>query len=146
MGHIAAVIGLGGMGTWHVQNIQKKVPQLTVKGAFDIRQEALEKTKTLGIKAYSSLEEVLADPEIDLVTIAIPNDMHKETAIKALRAGKNVVCEKPVTLNAKEMEEIIAVMSGPFFLSPSLASMPPSRRPLNMPSSLTPIRMQSTVE
>ena len=109
MGHNVAVIGLGGMGTWHVQNIQKKVPALTVKGAFDIRSEALEKTKQLGIKAYSSLDEVLSDPEIDLVTIAIPNDMHKETAIRAMRAGKNVVCEKPVTLNAGEMEEIIAV-------------------------------------
>ena len=109
MGHNIAVIGLGGMGTWHVQNIQKKVPSLKVKGAFDVRSEALEKTKQLGIKAYSSLEEVLGDPEIDLVTIAIPNDMHKETAIRAMRAGKNVVCEKPVTLNAGEMEEIIAV-------------------------------------
>jgi len=105
----SALIGLGGMGTWHVESIQNKVPRIHVKGAFDVRPEALEKTKRLGIKAYSSLDEVLADPEIDLVTIAIPNDMHKETAIRALRAGKNVVCEKPVTLNSAELEEIIAV-------------------------------------
>ena len=104
-----AVVGLGGMGTWHVENIQKKVPRLHVKGAFDIRKEALDKTERLGIRAYSSLEEILNDPEIDLVTIAIPNDMHKETAIRCLRAGKNVICEKPVTLNSAELEEIIAV-------------------------------------
>lgn len=109
MGLNSAVIGLGGMGTWHVENIQTKVPRIHVKGAFDVRPEAMEKTARLGIKAYSSLDEVLNDPEIDLVTIAIPNDMHKDTAIKALRAGKNVVCEKPVTLNSAELEEIIAV-------------------------------------
>ena len=109
MAFTSAVIGLGGMGTWHVENIQKKVPRIHVKGAYDIRPEALEKTGRLGIQAYGSLDELLGDPEIDLVTIAIPNDMHKDTAIKALRAGKNVVCEKPVTLNSAELEEIIAV-------------------------------------
>ncbi|MBR5752143.1 MAG: Gfo/Idh/MocA family oxidoreductase [Clostridia bacterium] len=95
MAFTSAVIGLGGMGTWHVENIQKKVPRIHVKGAYDIRPEALEKTGRLGIQAYGSLDELLGDPEIDLVTIAIPNDMHKDTAIKALRAGKNVVCESP---------------------------------------------------
>ncbi|MBQ4226898.1 MAG: Gfo/Idh/MocA family oxidoreductase [Clostridia bacterium] len=109
MAFTSALIGLGGMGTWHVENIQKKVSRIHVKGAFDVRPEALEKTGRLGIKPYGSLEELLADPEIDLVTIAIPNDMHKETAIRALRAGKHVVCEKPVTLNSAELEEIIAV-------------------------------------
>ena len=104
MAFTSAVIGLGGMGTWHVENIQKKVPRIHVKGAYDIRPEALEKTGRLGIQAYGSLDELLGDPEIDLVTIAIPNDMHKDTAIKALRAGKNVVCEKPVTLNSAELE------------------------------------------
>ena len=61
------------------------------------------------VHMYRRVEDMLDDPEIDLVTIAIPNDMHKETAIRAMRAGKNVGCEKPVTLNAGEMEEIIAV-------------------------------------
>ncbi|MBR4235647.1 MAG: Gfo/Idh/MocA family oxidoreductase [Clostridia bacterium] len=105
----SAVIGLGGMGTWHVKSIQDKVSRIHVKGAYDIRPEALEKTASLGIKAYSSLDEVLSDPEIDLVTIAIPNDMHAPTAIRALRAGKNVVCEKPVTLNSAELQQILDV-------------------------------------
>ena len=44
-----------------------------------------------------------------MVTIAVPNNFHKELAIQCLRAGKNVVCEKPVTMNAAELEEIMAV-------------------------------------
>ena len=43
----SALIGLGGMGTWHVKNIQEKVPRINVKGAYDIRPEALEKTASL---------------------------------------------------------------------------------------------------
>ena len=86
------------------------MPELKLKGAFDIRPEALDKAREMGLYAYESLDEVLNDPEVDIVTIATPNNFHKPLAIKALRAGKeNVISEKPVTLNAAELEEIIAV-------------------------------------
>ena len=107
--HNLAVIGYGGMGSWHCQNIMDKIPQIHVKGVWDIRPEALNKAKEKGLSPYSSLEELLQDKEIDLVTIAVPNNFHKELAIQCLRAGKNVVCEKPVTMNAAELEEIMAV-------------------------------------
>jgi predicted dehydrogenase len=97
------------MAGWHHENIQSKVKEITVKGAFDIQEEARDKAREKGLYAYESADELLADPQIDLVTIAVPNDFHKNYAIRALRAGKNVVCEKPVTLNSKELEEIIAV-------------------------------------
>jgi len=104
-----AIIGYGGMGAWHHKSIQENVPEIHVTGVYDIRPEMLEKAKENGLYAYESAEELLADPTIDLVTIAVPNDFHKDYAIACLRAGKNVVCEKPVTLNAAELEEIIAV-------------------------------------
>ena len=107
--HTLAIIGFGGMGGWHAQNIMERVPELKLKGAFDIRPEALDKAREMGLYAYESLDEVLNDPEVDIVTIATPNNFHKPLAIKALRAGKNVISEKPVTLNAAELEEIIAV-------------------------------------
>ena len=107
--HTLAIIGFGGMGGWHAQNIMERVPELKLKGAFDIRPEALDKACEMGLYAYESLDEVLNDPEVDIVTIATPNNFHKPLAIKALRAGKNVISEKPVTLNAAELEEIIAV-------------------------------------
>ncbi len=108
MKHTLAVIGYGGMGAWHCANVSEKIPEITVKGAWDIRKEALEKAEEEGFYAYSSLEELLQDSQVDLVTIAVPNNFHKELAIACLKAGKNVICEKPVTMNAAELEEIMA--------------------------------------
>ena len=109
MKHTMAIIGFGGMGSWHYQNVTEKIPDLRVKGVYDIRQEALDKAASLGLHPYGSLEELLADQEVELVTIATPNDFHKPLAIACMRAGKQVISEKPVTLNASELEEIIAV-------------------------------------
>lgn len=103
------LIGFGGMAGWHYENITSKVKDITVKGTYDIREEAMEKAREKGLHTYASADELLNDPEIDIVTIAVPNDFHKNYAIRAMRAGKNVVCEKPVTLNSKELEEIIQV-------------------------------------
>ncbi len=107
--HTLAIIGFGGMGSWHAKNIMERVPELKVKGAFDIREEALDKARSMGLHAYATLDELLSDPEVDLVTVATPNNFHKPLVIQALHAGKNVISEKPVTLNAAELEEIIAV-------------------------------------
>ena len=104
-----AIIGFGGMGSWHAENISKKITEIEVFGAYDIRPEALENASAKGLYAYSSLDELLSDKTVDIVTIAVPNNFHKDLSIKALRAGKNVICEKPVTLNSAELEEIIAV-------------------------------------
>lgn len=107
MRHYSAIIGFGGMGNWHYESITQKIDSITVKGIFDIREEACEKAAKAGLKVYGSVEELLGDSEIDIVTIATPNNFHKELCIKCLEAGKNVVCEKPVTLNSQELEEII---------------------------------------
>lgn len=107
--HRWAIIGFGGMGGWHARNIMEKIPQIEIAGAYDIRPEAMDKAREWGLRAYRSFDELLSDSGIDLLTIATPNNFHKDMAIAAMRAGKNVVCEKPVTLNAGELEEIIRV-------------------------------------
>lgn len=101
-----AVIGHGGMGHFHTKRMAEN-PELELIGAYDIRPDRLEDIPNNG-KAYSSLEELLQDERVQLVTVATPNDVHKELVIKCLEAGKNVVCEKPVTMTTPDLEDMIA--------------------------------------
>ena len=104
-----AVIGYGGMGSWHASTCAddfKDTAELI--GIYDIKPERRAAAEAEGIHAFSSREELLADERIDLVTVATPNDVHKEIAIAAMAAGKNVISEKPVALSQEELEEMIA--------------------------------------
>ena len=64
-----------------------------------------------GIRAHDTLEALLADPEVDAVYIATPNGMHAANAIAAAGAGKHVLCDKPMALDAAECESMIAACS-----------------------------------
>ena len=72
--------------------------------------KAVKVAKQFGApKAYGSYEALLADPEVEAVYIPLPNGLHKAWSIAAMRAGKDVLCEKPITLNAAEAREVQAV-------------------------------------
>jgi predicted dehydrogenase len=112
-----AIIGYGGMAGYHHDHVSKCVPEIQIKGIYDLRDEAKEKAQAKGLTVYSSPEQLYGDKEVELVLIATPNNFHKPYAIACLNAGKNVISEKPVTLNAPELEAIIAASkaAGKFF-------------------------------
>jgi predicted dehydrogenase len=65
---------------------------------------------SIGIdKAYGSYEDLLADPDIDAIYNPLPNHLHVPLTLQAARAGKHVLCEKPISLNAAELDQLMEV-------------------------------------
>ena len=56
---------------------------------------------------YENFDSIVYNPEVDIVYVVLPNNMHKEYTIRAFKANKHVICEKPLALNAIEAEEMI---------------------------------------
>ncbi len=101
------VAGTGFIGPAHVEGLRRNGIQV-LGLAENTREKAQEKAIELNIpRIYSSLEEMLADPDIDVVHLATPNYLHHPHAKAALMAGKHVVCEKPLAMNATESAELV---------------------------------------
>ncbi|MCX6019833.1 MAG: Gfo/Idh/MocA family oxidoreductase [Chloroflexi bacterium] len=83
---------------------------VAVAGRDLARTNAYAETWHIG-RAYGSYEELLAAPDIDVVYISLPNSMHAEWAIKAMQAGKHVLCEKPLANTVEEVDTMIAAAS-----------------------------------
>ena len=103
------IIGCGTIGSTHADSYAK-VDTVEVVALCDILPDRLaEKSKRHGIaKTYENYHDLLADPEIEAVSVCTPNDMHAPIAIDALKAGKHVMLEKPMTLNADLARQIVA--------------------------------------
>lgn len=103
----AGIIGFGYMGHFHL-NKAHQLEELEVVSAYDIDAEKRSDAEKEGLTAYDRLEDFLADERISLVFICTPNNVHAQLAIACLQAGKHVMCEKPVTMNSDELEQVIA--------------------------------------
>ena len=101
-----AIIGYGGMGRAHAMHAGQH-DSLELLGIYDIADAPCDHARANGVYVYPSFESVLADARVELVTVAIPNHLHKDICIQAMRAGKHVVCEKPVALNHGQLQEMI---------------------------------------
>ena len=99
------VIGYGGQGAWHADHIMKS-EVVSLLGIYDIAEKRVELARSKGIHTYASLDEALADGRCEIIVVATPNDVHKEIVIKALAAGKNVICEKPVEMTVAAFDEM----------------------------------------
>lgn len=104
-----AVIGYGGMGSYHTARILSMPEEFRLTGIYDIDADRAALSRSRGIRSYDTLDELLADESVRTVIIATPNNFHKELSIRALRSGKNVICEKPVMMCARDLEDVLKV-------------------------------------
>lgn len=101
------IAGTGFIGPAHIEGLRRN--GYTILGLAE-NGEALarEKAALLGIpRSFGSFEEMLSDPEIDIVHLATPNMLHFPYARAALLAGKHVICEKPLAMNTQESGELV---------------------------------------
>lgn len=101
-----AVVGYGGMGRYHANHIEE-FEKFNLVGIYDIKQSACDVATEKGVYVYPSFEAVLEDERIELIVCATYNDCHKDIAIRAMKAGKAVISEKPVTMCSEDLEEMI---------------------------------------
>jgi predicted dehydrogenase len=130
-----AVVGLGFMGVTHIKTYLKlkaakivavcdsvRLPvngvlagvagNITGSGAIDLGRE---------VKVYRALAEALADRDVELVDLCVPTPMHPEQSIAALKAGKHVLCEKPLALSSARVRDMVrAAESAPGFFMPAM--------------------------
>ena len=109
------IIGFGYMGHFHYEKMSH-FEDVEAVAVFDNNSEKLSEAKECGMRIYDSLDAFLSE-DLDLVVIATPNQWHAPYSIASMRAGKNVLCEKPATMSVKEIEDVIAVSkeTGKFF-------------------------------
>ena len=79
-----AIVGYGGMGKWHTGKLDK-CEAVECAGIVDIKEDRKKLAREKGRRVYRDLEELLADEEVKLVTVATPNHLHKELCILFLK-------------------------------------------------------------
>lgn len=102
------IIGCGMISKFHAKAIGD-VRGAKLVACFDQFPAAADKLgEATGCKAYHKLDEMLADPAVDVVTIGTPSGAHMEPAVAAARAGKHVIVEKPLEITLRRCDAIIA--------------------------------------
>jgi predicted dehydrogenase len=95
-----AVVGLGFMGGVHLKAI-------TSLRTVEVAAVVSRRAPGWSVKHYTSLDDALADPEIEAVDLCMPTDLHESAAIAALRSGKHVLVEKPMSLSFESCHRMI---------------------------------------
>jgi predicted dehydrogenase len=107
-----AVVGTGVVGEWHVKTVPV-VPNAKLVAVCDADSSrsaaALEKNKLTGIPQYTDIGEMLAKEQIDIVHVCTPSGMHFDPCVTAMRAGKHVICEKPLEIQIDRIDQMIGI-------------------------------------
>jgi predicted dehydrogenase len=101
------IVGCGMISNFHAKAIAD-VRGAKLVACFDTREASAEKfAADNGCKAYTDLNAMLADPKVQIVTIATPSGAHMEPAVAAAKAGKHVIVEKPLEITLKKCDRMI---------------------------------------
>jgi predicted dehydrogenase len=106
----AAIVGLGFVGRAHLDALRRL--GISVQGALGSTPERSQSSsESLHLpRAYSSLDELAADLSVQVVHLCTPNHLHFQEASQLLRAGKHVLCEKPLALDSRESAALISLL------------------------------------
>ncbi|KKJ07523.1 Gfo/Idh/MocA family oxidoreductase [Burkholderia gladioli] len=104
------IAGLGRLGRRHAENLARRVAGAELAAACSPLGEELAWARdALGVpRLYEDFEALVADPALDALWLVTPSSLHAQQIIAALRAGKHVFCEKPLSLDIAECERVIA--------------------------------------
>lgn len=101
------LIGIGGMGGCHFFNYDQ-VQNAEIVAVCDVREDvAREKIGDRKINIYTDYNKMIKKEELDMIDICTPSFLHADMAIKLLKKGYHVLCEKPMTLNAKDAKAVV---------------------------------------
>lgn len=103
------VIGAGSFGLFALQHFVQIDGVRLVGMAGTYRQAAMAASRRFGILHFDDIDDMLQSPDIDLIYISTPPFLHHSQALKALHAGKHVICEKPLALTIEQADEMIAL-------------------------------------
>jgi xylose dehydrogenase (NAD/NADP) len=103
------ILGTGTIAGKFAEDLHQSHPGHLVAVGSRNSERAIEFGAPYSVPNTVLYEEVLADPSVDAIYIALPNGMHHQWSIAAMKAGKHVLCEKPIASNHREAEEMFAV-------------------------------------
>ena len=102
------VVGVGAIGRTHIDRINNKLTGGRVIGCADYSAEFAKKiADQFGIKAFESGEALISDPEIDAVVVTTSDPFHEQYVTDAIKAGKHVFCEKPLSPTPEACKRIV---------------------------------------
>lgn len=107
------VVGIGEMGKRHAENLRRNVPEARLVAIADVSADRARQTAAeLEVEHfYSSLEAMLEDKDIQAVVIATPDKFHAHAVELAARAGKDILCEKPLALTMSDARSALAAVA-----------------------------------
>ena len=102
------VIGVGAMGENHVR-VYHKMEEANLIAVSDVSERALKKIeKKYGAKGYTEYDDLLNNPDIEVVSVCVPTTFHHDVVMEAIKHKKHVLVEKPIAFTLNEAEEMIA--------------------------------------